>query len=294
MRRLLLTIPVLAMIAGLAFTPPEAHAASWPIVREGDRGQTVRTLQYLLRQHGISVGVDGNFGPQMAAGVKQFQSARRLTADGIVGPQTWQALIVTVRNGSRGEAVKAVQSRVGATPDGVFGPATEGAVKRFQASHGLAADGVVGPQTWQALVSGGGDTGGATLTHAQAVSLLRSAGITQIVSSGNCSDRNRPTCTSLDGVRRTTIDGLIAFRRASGCDLVVTGGTEVGHSTTGPYTHGNGHKIDVRRTSCVTTYIQRHYTRAGTRGDGAPLFTDPRGNIYADEYFKNHWDIAYK
>lgn len=54
---------------------------------------------------------------------------------------------VTVRVGSNNDTVKAVQTALGQTPDGKFGPGTERAVKAWQTAHGLTADGVVGPAT---------------------------------------------------------------------------------------------------------------------------------------------------
>lgn len=65
-----------------------------------------------------------------------------------------------LRNGSKGESVKALQillignncscGKYGA--DGDFGGGTEGAVKAFQGERGLDIDGVVGPQTWAQLL----------------------------------------------------------------------------------------------------------------------------------------------
>lgn len=52
-----------------------------------------------------------------------------------------------VKVGSRGATVKAVQRKVGATADGVFGPRTKAAVQRWQKRNGLVADGIVGPRT---------------------------------------------------------------------------------------------------------------------------------------------------
>ena len=142
----------------------------WPQVRRGDREHPVQTLQHLLRARGHSVAVDGSFGPLTDAAVRAFQQEKGLAVDGVVGRHTWGALIITVRRGSTGDAVRGVQEEFqyrnlsgdpsqGLAVDGRFGPLTEAAVRGFQqALHmdipALAVDGVVGPMTWQALVSG--------------------------------------------------------------------------------------------------------------------------------------------
>lgn len=56
----------------------------------------------------------------------------------------------TIKNGSRGTAVKVWQAIIGVTVDGIFGANTEQATKRWQNSKGLAADGIVGKNTWNA------------------------------------------------------------------------------------------------------------------------------------------------
>ncbi len=143
---------------------------SWPIEREGQPSpgpllvEPIRTVQYLLRQHGsANVVVDGIFGPKTAAGVRDFQTAHGLVVDGVVGNQTWPALIVQVAEGSQGEAVRGVQSQFqaragepsrGLQVDGIFGPKTDDAVRAFQRATGLAVDGIVGPFTWNSLVNG--------------------------------------------------------------------------------------------------------------------------------------------
>ena len=53
----------------------------------------------------------------------------------------------TLRLGSRGEDVRAMQAALGITADGVFGPGTERAVRDWQAAHGLTPDGIAGPVT---------------------------------------------------------------------------------------------------------------------------------------------------
>ena len=53
-----------------------------------------------------------------------------------------------LKNGSKGEEVKQLQTLLGLGADGSFGPMTESKVKEWQAANGLTADGIVGPSTW--------------------------------------------------------------------------------------------------------------------------------------------------
>lgn len=53
--------------------------------------------------------------------------------------------------GSTGEDVKKLQTKLGLTADGSFGPKTETAVKDWQSKNGLTADGIVGDGTWSKM-----------------------------------------------------------------------------------------------------------------------------------------------
>jgi peptidoglycan hydrolase-like protein with peptidoglycan-binding domain len=129
----------------------------WPLEQSGSAGENVRSIQYLLNDHGSGLTVDGVFGPRTEAAVRRFQREHDLSVDGMVGNQTWAALIVEVSQGSNGDPVSAVQSQVTSrsgwlTVDGIFGAQTDSAVRFFQGDVGLAVDGIVGPNTWNRLV----------------------------------------------------------------------------------------------------------------------------------------------
>jgi hypothetical protein len=66
--------------------------ANRPMVRRGDTGESVRLVQSLLQAKGYDLEVDGIFGPDTEAAVKDFQGAANLSVDGVVGPNTWSAL----------------------------------------------------------------------------------------------------------------------------------------------------------------------------------------------------------
>ncbi|MFD0593290.1 hypothetical protein ACFQZ4_12645 [Catellatospora coxensis] len=136
---------------------------------------------------------------------------------------------------------------------------------------------------------GAGAQAAAYLSHRTTVDIFRDAGIS-IWSSGKCSDRDNPNCTSFERIRRSTVDGLLTLRKASKCDLRVTGGTETGHGS-GTYTHWNGWKIDISKYDCVGRYIKRYFRYVGYIRGWGYQYKAPSGNVYTDE--GNHWDILY-
>lgn len=167
-------------------TPPTpTPTGTRPTLRYGMSGPDVVYLQQRLTQQGFTLVADGIFGDNTHARVVEFQRAKGLSADGVVGQMTWQALEggstptptpptppsptptpptptppsttrPQLQRGSRGPDVVYLQQRLQAfghmlVADGDFGAKTEAAVRSFQNSNGLTADGVVGPRTWAAL-----------------------------------------------------------------------------------------------------------------------------------------------
>lgn len=77
-----------------AIVGPETWKALIIQVSQGKTGPEVRAVQKLLKdKFGYNITVDGIFGPDTANAVKNFQTSKGLTSDGIVGPNTWQRLI---------------------------------------------------------------------------------------------------------------------------------------------------------------------------------------------------------
>ena len=66
-----------------------------PTLQEGSTGDVVRSLQTVLTNGAVGQwvttpqGIDGDFGPHTRASVEAFQSWGGVTADGVVGDQTW-------------------------------------------------------------------------------------------------------------------------------------------------------------------------------------------------------------
>ncbi len=141
---------------------------NYPSIRRGERNNFVKILQYLLNEYGANLNPDGIFGAATQRVVVTFQTNNGLTADGIVGQNTWNALLNlnpsanTLRQGSRKSAVLFLQRLLLSflypisSLDAVFGNETANAVKQFQQENNLTVDGIVGPATWRALLESSG------------------------------------------------------------------------------------------------------------------------------------------
>ncbi|HTV71183.1 MAG TPA: peptidoglycan-binding domain-containing protein [Rhizobiaceae bacterium] len=64
-----------------------------PVLSLGAKGPSVERLQKALSAAGAKITADSDFGPKTKAAVIAFQKKNGLTADGVVGPYTWDALL---------------------------------------------------------------------------------------------------------------------------------------------------------------------------------------------------------
>ncbi len=135
------------------------------LYRRGDDGEAVRDIQDRLVALGFDISPDktGGFSEGTDRAIREFQAKRGLWSDGIVGPDTWRALVSAgYKLGSRilyhripmmrGDDVAELQRQLNSlgfdsgNVDGIFGPDTLRGLLEFQSNRGLAEDGLTGSE----------------------------------------------------------------------------------------------------------------------------------------------------
>ncbi len=146
----------------------------YPVLVRGDRGNAVTRLQQRLKDLGYyTIKVDGIYGVGTQSAVRAFQRRNSLTQTGTADNYTQQVLFssaalamddydtnyVYLSRGSRGSAVTRLQSRLAAlgyyygSLDGIYGSATQTAVRRFQSRNGIRSTGNADVNTQVSLFS---------------------------------------------------------------------------------------------------------------------------------------------
>ncbi|MDD3212967.1 MAG: peptidoglycan-binding protein [Eubacteriales bacterium] len=181
-------------------TPTPTIAPPTDTLRSGDTGDDVKKVQQRLTDLGYYSGkVDGKFGSGTVSALKDFQKKNGLTQDGVCGAQTRTVLfganpiyaaatatpapttatvitednVVTIKSGSRGSAVLALQKRLvelgyySSRLDGVCLEDDIKAIQAFQKANSLKVDGIAGYATQALMFSTAavtGDVGSTTLS----------------------------------------------------------------------------------------------------------------------------------
>lgn len=126
------------------------------------KGNVARIQSTLNDRYGLNIAVDNIYGNETRkALVKALQTElnkqyhRGLAVDGIFGTNTYNACI-NVRKGAEGNITYLIQAMLvchsfDIDADGIFGNATENAVREFQKRNGLSVDGIVGKNTFNKL-----------------------------------------------------------------------------------------------------------------------------------------------
>ncbi len=96
-------------------------------------------------------------------------------------------------------------------------------------------------------------------------------------------------CTNVGGLKSKTVEGIIKLKNNCDCPVIITGGSEPGHSS-GEFSHESGYKVDLGRNLLLDSHIVDNYPFIGLRSDGAEMYKDPKtGTIYSKE--GDHWDV---
>jgi peptidoglycan DL-endopeptidase CwlO len=212
--------------------------------RRRERAARARANMPASRKVGFAIATTALVAPfaQQTANAQQQTTTTTTTA-------TASSTSGLLRKGDRGPSVAAIQSQLGISADGVFGPQTDAAVRSFQARNGLLVDGIVGPQTRGAL--GGGSSSSASADDGPAppravtVALQQKLGIS---ADGVFGPQSRAAVKAFQARNGLAVDGVVGPATMSA--LGISGSTQSAPTSSG----GGGSAVSAARSQIGTPY----------------------------------------
>ena len=222
-------------------------------LQEGDSGEAVKALQTKLKELGFFTGTPlGNYKSLTVAAVRAYQAKNGLTVDGVASPALQKRIFEetvpgvtstptiepsgeTLKYGSTGESVKALQRKLkelgyfSGSIGGNYLAQTEAAVKAFQSAHGLTADGVATPELQRMILSTN------AMQTPTATPAPETSGTAATVRLGNASSRLnvRASASTSSAIRGTLKNGQsVTVTGTSGAWSQITAGTISGYVMT--------------------------------------------------------------
>ena len=179
------TLNAIASAVGRAGGSSSSKYDSSTTLRLNSQSAAVSQLQRDLKQLGYYYAdITGKFGEKTEAAVKEFQKDKKITADGVAGYTTLQAVSKAIdaaggsssssttglKVGSTGAKVTALQQDLTALGyyygdiSGHYGSLTQTAVKKFQKAKGINQDGIAGTATLNAIAKALGGSSSSSST----------------------------------------------------------------------------------------------------------------------------------
>lgn len=281
-------------------------------IQYGQVGPEVEDVQRRLGEFGYTFGDEpGVFEDDTEACVRAFQQERGLIADGVVGDDTWHALVsASFRLGDRllyltspplhGDDIRDLQRRLNRLgfdcgyDDGVYGDRTASAVREFQLNVGMLVDGIAGPQTFDLVTRLHRHHQEAPAYAVREREQLRQplrrslAGVRIMIDPAHGVDD--PGCTAaVDGTpiaehEITWRIGTLAEGRLSalGCSVVLSRGPASSPTASQRARYANTESVDVILSVHVNSDASRHAHGAAAYHFGTDVYVSEHGRALAD------------
>ena len=224
------------------------------------------------RKVGVAIAASAILAPL----AQQTASAQESTTSTSTTTATASTSSGLLRQGSSGPAVSALQSQLGISADGVFGPQTKAAVISFQQRNGLLVDGIVGPQTRGALGGGSSNTSsssnnaGPKPSPGVTIAVQKKLGLS---ADGAYGPITRSAVKAFQARNGLSSDGIVG--PATMAAMGISGSTEQAPASSG----GGGSAVSAARSAIGSPYAYGGTTTAGFDCSGLVVWAFQKAGV---------------